>query len=100
MKLASHSKWPTARPLAAPVPARPTRCSLPMFEANRLAPTASQPTSRLARKKSALTFFSRLAAHQAIAASSRKYRPMTTMSIKLRLLMAFGPWIRVDVRAQ
>jgi len=44
MKQASHSKWPTASPLAAPVPARPTRCSLPMFEANRLAPTANHPT--------------------------------------------------------
>ena len=99
MKLASHSKWPTARPLAAPVPARPTRCSLPIFEANRLAPTASQPTSRLARKKSALTFFSRFAAHQAIAARRRKYPPITMMSTTLRLLMAFGPWLRVDVRA-
>jgi len=72
MKHASHSKWPTASPLAAPVPARPTRCSLPIFEANRLAPTANHPTSRLARKKSALTFFSRRAAQYPIPASTRK----------------------------
>ncbi len=89
MKLASHSKWPTARPLAAPVPASPTRCSLPMFEAKRLAPTASQPTSLLARKKSELTFFSLRAAQKAIPESTRKYATITRMSMMLRLLMAF-----------
>src|SRR5206468_13094292 len=72
MKQASHSKWPTASPLAAPVPARPTRCSLPIFEANRLAPTANHPTSRLARKKSALTFFSRRAAQYPIRSEERR----------------------------
>ena len=39
------------------------------------------------------------AAHQAIAARRRKYPPITMMSTTLRLLMAFGPWLRVDVRA-
>src|SRR5689334_3563391 len=98
MKLASHSKCPTARPLAAPVPARPTRCSLPMLDANRLAPTASQPTSLEARKKSALMFFSLFAAHQAMAARRTKYAPMTRMSTRSRLLMGSAP-IGVDSAA-
>ena len=41
---------PTATPLAAPVPARPTRCSEPMFDAKSDAPTMNQPTLRPARK--------------------------------------------------
>ncbi|OQA27963.1 MAG: hypothetical protein BWY59_00926 [Verrucomicrobia bacterium ADurb.Bin345] len=43
MKHASHSNWPTAKPLAAPLPASPMKCSAEMFDANRLAPMAIQP---------------------------------------------------------
>ena len=50
MSEASTSKCPTAKPLAAPVPAKPTRCSEPMFEAKREAPITNQPASRPARK--------------------------------------------------
>lgn len=39
LQLTFHSKPPTAIPLAAPVPARPTKCPLPMLLANRDAPT-------------------------------------------------------------
>ena len=47
---ASHSKWPTARPEAAPEPASPMKCSLPMLAENSDAPIAHQAASRLARK--------------------------------------------------
>ena len=50
MKLASHSKWPTASPELAPDPARPMKCSVEMFEASSDAPIAIQPTLRSARK--------------------------------------------------
>lgn len=50
MSEASTSNCPTATPLAAPVPASPTRCSLPMLEANSDAPTTNHPTFRPARK--------------------------------------------------
>ena len=39
LQLTFHSKPPTAIPLAAPVPARPTKWPLPMLLANREAPT-------------------------------------------------------------
>jgi hypothetical protein len=44
------SNCPTATPLAAPVPAKPTKCSLPMFEAKSEAPITNQPTFLPARK--------------------------------------------------
>ena len=44
------SNWATATPDAAPVPASPTRCSAPMFDANSDAPTMNQPALRPARK--------------------------------------------------
>jgi hypothetical protein len=50
MREARTSNWPTAMPLAAPVPASPTRCSDPMLEANSDAPTMNQPMLRPARK--------------------------------------------------
>jgi hypothetical protein len=50
MNDAMTSNWATAMPLAAPVPASPTRCSEPMFEANSDAPTMNQPMLRPARK--------------------------------------------------
>jgi hypothetical protein len=46
MSEARISNWPTATPLAAAVPARPTRCSAPMLEANSEAPITNQPVSR------------------------------------------------------
>ena len=44
------SNCPTATPLAAPVPANPTRCSLPILEAKSEAPIINQPTFLPARK--------------------------------------------------
>jgi hypothetical protein len=50
MKAARISNCATATPLAAPVPASPTRCSEPMFDAKSDAPTTNQPVFRPARK--------------------------------------------------
>ena len=44
MNTASHSKCPTARPVLAPDPARPMKCSLEMLVANSDVPMATQPT--------------------------------------------------------
>jgi hypothetical protein len=43
-------RLPTASPEEAAVPERPTRCSLPMFETNKLSPIENQCMLRPARK--------------------------------------------------
>ena len=48
--LTLNSKLAIPIPLAAPLPAKPIKCPLPMFEANRLAPTGSQCILLDARK--------------------------------------------------
>jgi hypothetical protein len=50
MNAARISNCATATPLAAPVPARPTRCSDPMLDAKSDAPMMNQPVLRPARK--------------------------------------------------
>jgi hypothetical protein len=63
---ACSSQWAMAMPLEAPLPARPTICSDPMFEASREQPTTNQLMSRPARKKSVVVF-TRREDHQTIA---------------------------------
>jgi hypothetical protein len=50
MNAARISNWATATPVAAPVPASPTRCSEPMLDANSDAPMMNQTLLRPARK--------------------------------------------------
>src|SRR5260370_33880400 len=50
MRHASHPKWPTASPDEAPVPERPMKCSVEIFDTNKDAPMKNHPMSRPARK--------------------------------------------------
>ena len=47
---ACSSQCAIAIPLVAPLPASPTMCSEPMFDASSEQPTTNQPISRPARK--------------------------------------------------
>lgn len=53
--LTFHSNAPTAIPAAAPVPASPTKCPLPILLLNKDAPTGNQ-VMFLPAKKNPLTF--------------------------------------------
>ena len=66
-----NSQWDCERPATAPEPARPIRCSEPMFAAKIDAPIASQPTLRPPRKKSVAFSCFRFVNHTTHA-SSRK----------------------------
>jgi hypothetical protein len=63
---ADHSNPETASPLSAPAPARPTKCSDPMFEEKSEAATAHVPISLPAKKKSATSSSASLATTLAV----------------------------------
>ena len=89
MSQACISQWAIARPVANPAPARPTRCSEPMFEVKMEVPMVVHLASRAERKYPAPSCTFLRTEAQTMAIMARKKRVIATQSAELKMAPLF-----------